>query len=85
MQESCHLATIISPLRLRILAGMAVAAGNALLPGAWARSAPALNEGRLVVVFLRGAYDGLSATIPYTDTDYYRDRPTIAIPAPDGP
>jgi uncharacterized protein (DUF1501 family) len=36
------------------------------------------------VVFLRGAYDGLSALVPYGDADYYRLRPNIAIPAPDG-
>jgi uncharacterized protein (DUF1501 family) len=42
------------------------------------------HPGRLVVVFLRGAYDGLSALVPYADPDYYRRRPTIAIPAPDG-
>ena len=37
------------------------------------------TEGRLVVVFLRGAYDGLSALVPYRDAAYYRLRPTIAI------
>lgn len=41
-------------------------------------------SGRLVVVFLRGAYDGLSALVPHGDPDYYRLRPNIAIPAPDG-
>ena len=44
----------------------------------------ALDGGRLVVVFLRGAYDGLSAFVPYADRDYYAIRPSIAIPAPDG-
>ncbi|NJS36951.1 MAG: DUF1501 domain-containing protein [Brachymonas sp.] len=42
------------------------------------------KQGRLVVVFLRGAYDGLSALVPYTDKDYYAIRPNIAIAAPDG-
>jgi uncharacterized protein (DUF1501 family) len=37
-----------------------------------------------VLVFLRGAYDGLSALVPHGDADYYRLRPNIAIPAPDG-
>jgi uncharacterized protein (DUF1501 family) len=36
------------------------------------------------VVFLRGAYDGLSALIPHGDANYYALRPTIAIAAPDG-
>jgi uncharacterized protein (DUF1501 family) len=38
----------------------------------------------LVVVFLRGAYDGLSAFVPHGDSSYYSLRPNIAIPAPDG-
>jgi uncharacterized protein (DUF1501 family) len=42
------------------------------------------SEGRLVVVFLRGAYDGLSAFVPYADRDYHNLRPSIAIAAPDG-
>jgi len=62
-------------------AGLAMAAS-----GAWAQDVavrPA-GTGRLVVVFLRGAYDGLSALVPYGDADYYRLRPNIAIAAPDG-
>ena len=46
--------------------------------------AGSLNQGRLVVVFLRGAYDGLSALVPYSDKDYYAMRPNIAVAAPDG-
>ena len=42
------------------------------------------SNGRLVVVFLRGAYDGLSAFVPHGDPNYYRLRPNIAIAAPDG-
>jgi len=42
------------------------------------------SNGRLVVVFLRGAYDGLSALVPHADPHYYRLRPNIAIAAPDG-
>src|SRR5262249_20902680 len=34
----------------------------------------------LVVIFLRGAIDGLSVVIPYGDAQYYAARPTIAIP-----
>ncbi len=37
----------------------------------------------LVVVFLRGAMDGLNAVVPYGDDDYRRLRPTLALPAPD--
>jgi uncharacterized protein (DUF1501 family) len=56
-------------------------------PRAWAQAAPVgarLGQGRMIVVFLRGAYDGLSAFVPYADADYYKLRPTIAIAAPDG-
>jgi uncharacterized protein (DUF1501 family) len=42
------------------------------------------GEGRLVLVFLRGAYDGLSALVPHTDRNYYALRPTIAVAPPDG-
>jgi len=38
---------------------------------------------RLLVVFLRGAYDGASLLIPVSSDFYYRSRPTIAIPRPD--
>jgi uncharacterized protein (DUF1501 family) len=37
---------------------------------------------RLIVVFLRGAVDGLSVVIPHQETDYYQARPTIAVPYP---
>jgi uncharacterized protein (DUF1501 family) len=40
------------------------------------------NPHRLVVVFLRGAIDGLSVVIPYREPTYYTDRPRIAIPQP---
>jgi uncharacterized protein (DUF1501 family) len=36
----------------------------------------------LVVVFQRGAVDGLSMLIPYTEAAYYDRRPAIAIPPP---
>lgn len=34
----------------------------------------------LVCLFQRGAVDGLSMVVPYSDPHYYRDRPRIAIP-----
>lgn len=68
-------------------AGVAAALGSAL-PRAWAQKAPAGTssgkEGRMVVVFLRGAYDGLSAFVPTSDKDYYDIRPNISIAPPDG-
>ncbi|QTD44666.1 DUF1501 domain-containing protein [Ottowia testudinis] len=61
------------------------AAAAALAPRAFAQATPgARGDGRLIVVFLRGAVDGLSLLVPYTDRDYARLRPSIALPAPDG-
>jgi uncharacterized protein (DUF1501 family) len=36
----------------------------------------------LIVVFQRGAVDGLNMVVPFGDGDYYRARPTIAIAKP---
>ncbi|MBC8506185.1 MAG: DUF1501 domain-containing protein [Anaerolineales bacterium] len=36
----------------------------------------------LVLIFQRGAMDGLSAVIPFTESEYYNQRPTLAIPEP---
>ncbi|MEO8122323.1 MAG: hypothetical protein ABI606_23750, partial [Rhodoferax sp.] len=54
-------------------------------PMAWAQNQRVgQTDGRLVVVFLRGAYDGLSALVPHGDANYYALRPSIALPRPDG-
>jgi len=67
-----------------LLATGALAAGAAVSPRSFARAAPMLEHGRLVVVFLRGAYDGLSALVPWSDPHYAKLRPNIAVAAPDG-
>lgn len=66
--------------RRHVLQSLGALASASLLPLAWAgaNTAPA----RLVLVFLRGAYDGLSAFVPWSDPHYYRLRPTIALPEP---
>jgi uncharacterized protein (DUF1501 family) len=38
----------------------------------------------LVVVFQRGACDGLNVVVPHGEKTYYRARPSIAVPAPRG-
>ncbi len=48
---------------------------------AWAVTAAAAPQ-RLIVVFLRGAVDGLNLVVPYGDRDYYALRTTIAIAPP---
>ncbi len=37
---------------------------------------------RLVVIFLRGAIEGLNVVVPHQEADYYQSRPTVAIPYP---
>lgn len=50
----------------------------------WAAPANDANiRQRLLVVFLRGAYDAANLLIPYRSADYYRLRPNIAIAAPE--
>ena len=44
--------------------------------------APLRGNKRLVVVFLRGAVDGLSVVVPYTEGAYYQQRSTIALARP---
>ncbi|MBO0735151.1 MAG: DUF1501 domain-containing protein [Alphaproteobacteria bacterium] len=41
--------------------------------------------GRLIVILLRGAVDGLNVVIPYREIAYYRARPSIAIAPPGKP
>ena len=40
----------------------------------------AVRQKRLVVIFQRGAADGLNIVIPYKEPAYYSMRPTIAVP-----
>src|SRR5579862_4271217 len=40
------------------------------------------NKKKLVVLFQRGAADGLNIVVPFAEPNYYRIRPSIAIPAP---
>jgi len=40
------------------------------------------NKKKLVVLFQRGAADGLNIVVPFGEQNYYRIRPSIAIPAP---
>jgi uncharacterized protein (DUF1501 family) len=59
------------------------AAGVVMIgPHAWAARALAGDSSRkrLVVVFMRGAVDGLNLVVPYGEPRYYEQRPTIALP-----
>lgn len=43
---------------------------------------PGTGKKQLVVLFQRGAADGLNIVVPFAEPNYYRMRPTIAIPEP---
>src|SRR6266851_1263619 len=43
---------------------------------------PMPNKKQLVMLFQRGAADGLNIVVPFGESNYYRMRPTIAIPQP---
>jgi uncharacterized protein (DUF1501 family) len=47
-----------------------------------AAAAATRDDRVLVMLFLRGGADGLSLCAPYAEPEYYRQRPTIALPRP---
>ena len=64
--------------------GALAVAGTTALPGFLVRSVLAETSStpnrRLVVIFQRGAADGLNVVVPYREKNYYSMRPSIAIP-----
>ncbi len=71
--------------RVFIRNGALAAVGTAALPGFLTRAAfGAADSGtrtkRLVVIFQRGAADGLNIVVPHGEASYYSTRPTINIP-----
>ena len=71
----------------RHLIQRAAALASGLLPvgaTAWAATNPAakVRGRRLVVILLRGAVDGLSVVVPYTDPGYPQARSSIALARP---
>jgi uncharacterized protein (DUF1501 family) len=59
--------------------------GTAAVPSFLARAAsgaatPGVRPKRLVVIFQRGAADGLNIIVPHGETQYYAMRPSINIP-----
>jgi uncharacterized protein (DUF1501 family) len=53
-------------------------------PSFLARAAAAASGRRrlLIAIFQRGAVDGLNMIVPYGEAEYYRLRPSIAVPRP---
>jgi uncharacterized protein (DUF1501 family) len=66
--------------RRQILAAVAVAAPTLVAGRLWA--APDADH-RLLLVFLRGAYDAANVVIPTSSDFYYQARPTLHIARPD--
>lgn len=64
--------------------GALAVAGTAALPGFLVRSVLAETGStpnrRLVVIFQRGAVDGLNVVVPHREKNYYAMRPSIGIP-----
>lgn len=64
--------------------GALAVAGTTIMPHFLVRSVLAQTAGarkqRLVVIFQRGAADGLNVVVPYQEKNYYKMRPNISIP-----
>ncbi len=69
-------------LKSSALAGIVFgAAPRSLMRAVYAQGSVSKRK-TMVVIFQRGACDGLNTVIPYADSGYAKARPTIAIPAP---
>jgi len=70
--------------RLFLKSGSMAMLSLGFAPSFLGRAAAAAGARRklLVAIFQRGAVDGLNMIVPHGDADYYRLRPTIAIPRP---
>ena len=71
--------------RVFLKGGAMAVVGTAAIPSFLSRAAFAAETAtqgrkRLVIIFQRGAADGLNIVIPHAESSYYAMRPTIAIP-----
>jgi uncharacterized protein (DUF1501 family) len=71
--------------RIFLRSGALAVVGTAALPSFLTRAAfgaadPGIRNKRLVVIFQRGAADGLNIVVPHAEPSYYAMRPTINIP-----
>jgi len=73
--------------RIFLKGGVMTAVGTAAIPAFLTRTAMASEtlpgNKRLVVIFQRGAADGLNIVVPHGESTYYQMRPSIAIPRAD--
>jgi uncharacterized protein (DUF1501 family) len=71
--------------RIFLRNGALAVVGTTALPSFLTRAAfgaadPGIRNKRLVVIFQRGAADGLNIVVPHGEASYYAMRPTINIP-----
>jgi uncharacterized protein (DUF1501 family) len=71
--------------RIFLRNGAMAVVGTTALPSFLTRAAfgaadPGIRNKRLVVIFQRGAADGLNIVVPHGEANYYAMRPTINIP-----
>lgn len=71
--------------RIFLRDGALAVVGTTAVPGFLARAAfgvaePGTRSKRLVVIFQRGAADGLNIVVPHAEPQYYAMRPSISIP-----
>jgi uncharacterized protein (DUF1501 family) len=80
-------ATPLFTRRVFIRSGTAALVALGAAPDFLVRAAAAEPTRRrlLVVIFQRGAADGLNMVVPYGEEDYYRLRPSIAVARPSAP
>src|SRR5438270_2057388 len=73
--------------RVFVRNGALAVVGTSTIPSfltraAFAKSVMPSGKKRLVVLFQRGAADGLNIVVPHGESTYYQLRPTLAIPRP---
>src|SRR5882672_8146399 len=73
--------------RVFVKNGALALVGTSIIPGFLTRAVYAAETAgaagkRLVVLFQRGAADGLNIVVPHGEAAYYNMRPSIAIPKP---
>jgi uncharacterized protein (DUF1501 family) len=83
-RQFLHYSSLLSVSMLTILAVQPQSTSLQFASAQVARAMPSsARPKRLIVIFLRGAVDGLNVVVPYADPIYYQVRPQIAIPKPE--
>lgn len=68
---------------IKLSSSLTVGVALSTIPS-WLRAAAlgASNDKTLVVLFLRGAADGLNIVVPFKDPNYHKSRPTLGLAEP---